>query len=659
MVLTLDTLLAHATLEQAPTLAWRFVWAYVAGGAVIALGLAALAAAVPPLRSLAPGWADPAPAMALTGWAFYGIPVAERLHQAATTAANARVALGVTVAGLVAYGLAAVVFRRLMGSTTDGAPAAALGLTAWTAAAGLAVNRNLVNYPLEPRALMLDALVVALAVGLAFAVRRLGASRGMGLTAALLALVALLGPPSASTPSAGPDRAHEDQPDLILILVDTLRYDVFRSVVEETPEGAAFRRHLSDAAWFDQAIAAAPWTAPSMGSILTGLYPQEHGYTAMGHGLDPNRPLRPLAPGTQTLAARARARGYHTEGVVTNPLLHPISGIARGFTRYELLAGATTKLPYLTVLSRLGWLDEEYYQPATQMLRYIGGRLHQLTDVGSLFLWLHFMDPHEPLFAHPKLPAEASPPELDPIERLYRDEVRYTLQRLSELFDLLEDHGRFEDSLLILVSDHGEMFLSDNHDNGTPDRDGTPKRVGHGHALYDELMHVPLVIRPPGGLPEERRLDILTSHVDLFDTAVDMLRLYDPRERARRLANPDAFPPQGNRLSLAPWLQVEPADLPAPERWALLGGNQQGRPQRGLRDAANKLILYSDDRHPELYDLQEDPEELRNIARSQDLGPWLDHLEAEWKRLETAEDTPAVAIDDAMRRRLEALGYVQ
>ena len=201
-----------------------------------------------------------------------------------------------------------------------------------------------------------------------------------------------------------------DRPHLVLLVVDTLRQDVFRDVVATTPEGEAFRSSLGNAAWFENVIATSPWTAPSMASILTGLYPIEH-------GMERNWSERRLSVGrlsssVPTLAEALRDEGYATHALVTNGFLHPRSGIHRGLEAYRMLFGPTGHHPLLAPAVRLGLLEFPPYLAAGGVRRALARRLPWLLAEGRpLFLWVHTMDPHHPLAAHPELVEEAPAPE--------------------------------------------------------------------------------------------------------------------------------------------------------------------------------------------------------------------------------------------------------
>ena len=122
---------------------------------------------------------------------------------------------------------------------------------------------------------------------------------------------------------------------------------------------------------------------PSLRTLMTGLHPQEHGFQASGVD-DPSRPLTPLPDSVPTLAEHLQQQGYWTEAIGTNPLLQPISGIARGFERYEILSGPTVTLPPLTVLARMGLVEKVYYQQANAVRRRLAQRLGPIAAaVGS------------------------------------------------------------------------------------------------------------------------------------------------------------------------------------------------------------------------------------------------------------------------------------
>ncbi len=637
-----DALLAWLTLGYPVPARLGLVAWYPAAGAAVALTVAAAVR----LRRRSAGATELA---AATAALLYAPAVVERLTHLLSVrlGTTAGTAVGI-VAGLAGIGLWLELMRRL-GGTVPGLLLAALAM-----AVGLALNRNLISLPTEPLALVADGLVVTAAVVLAWTARRAGGgwvvlAVGVAAAAVVGLRAASLGPrfdAAAGSPTA---EAPKSAPNLLLVIVDTLRDDVFRAVVDETEEGRSFRRALGDAVWFTNAVAAAPWTPPSVGSILTGLYPEEHGFNRR-QGSDSSRPLRRLADSVTTLAEHLRDRGYLTSAIATNPFLQRESGIAQGFLRFESLQDATAKLPLLTALRRAGLIETELYQGAERVRRRLGRQLGSLArSERPFFLWLHLMDPHLPLRRHPDLEPERVTAEIPEIDRLYRDEVRWALRELGDTFELLKSYGLWDDTAAVVVSDHGEMMLSDRRFRGHAWQRKKVRRHGHGHALYRELVRVPLVVRLPAGGRGggDREVDALTSHVDLPHTLTDLLGV-------------ERMPLPGDRVSLEPWLR-------APERrrggrsWALVGATQEAPEQWAVHTGSFKLIDYpGGERPPELYSLNHDPGERRNLAgrRPETVARLRELLADRLQTLLPSPDGEALDVDDELRRRLEALGYL-
>ena len=661
-----DELLAVLTLGFAVPLETRHVVAYVALGAAGSLVwlIVALARRHSSGGPRPDGWA----AFAVGAAGIYAPAIFERVYHVLGHRNAAAPGIATALLAVVGYGIWIAVLWRAAGGRRGagqaGSVAPALGAAG--AAVGLAVNRNLVDLPLEPLALAADAGVLTGTLGLAFLARKAGVLRAVAVLAGLAAIVAgavtlgrggasspatpAEGAPAAGAPAAGAPAAGDRPPNLVLVIIDTLRQDSFANVVRYTEEGRTFRKAMAGSAWFSRAVAAAPWTVPSVGSIMTGLYPKEHGFHS-APVKSPSRPLRPLAETVPTLAQKLERRGYWTEAIGTNPLLQPVSGIARGFAHYEILSGPTVKLPPLTALLRLGLLGVDNYQEAGSVRRRLSQRLGPMTaSAKPIFLWLHLMDPHSPLKSHRGLTPDPRVATYDEPRRLYHDEVRYALRELTSMLRMLRDHGLWRDTVLVVVSDHGEMFPADGHDVGVTTLDRTrPKLYGHGHAMYAELVNVPLVIRPPGGLPKSRRVTTLTSHVDMHDTILDLLD-----HKGERIG--------GERVSLAPWLGVE-APVPAPRsrKRVLIGANQHGPKQRALRTHRFKLIDYLLSSRPsELYNSMADRGERRDLASldPRRLARLERSLENAWEELPEAPPADPAELDAETLKRLKALGYV-
>ncbi|MDA8018487.1 MAG: sulfatase [Thermoanaerobaculia bacterium] len=557
----------------------------------------------------------------------------------------------------IAFGPVAILVLLIFGSSRWGErlPGFIPALVGFAASAGLAIHRNVVDVDFSFDSLHLDVGIMACAVFTGWALASRGRRRWIVATMSAVVLVLLA---REVKPDALPDRVAEPPEgakDLILIVADTLRHDVFRKVLEETPEGAAFQQRFGHAVHFDRLTAVAPWTVPSMGSVLTGLYPSQHGFGRLSRA--PAR-LQRLDAGVPTLATRLRNRGYRTIAWVANPILYPETGINRGFDSYRLLQPATTKLPLLTLYASLGWVEEELYQPADALVDLLAQSTAQLEEASPFFLWLHLMDPHKPYRYHEGLtpPVGAEFPGED--EALYFGEVRFTLAQLTRIVEELNRAGLWHDAAVVFVADHGEMFSSDERQTGSKSHTGEPRNTGHGNGLYAELIHVPLVIRPPGGLDRTVHVDRPVSHVDLYDTFGDLIGVDLPP------------PSEGARYSVEPWIQAtelqgEPAD-DAVRPWSVSGFLQHKPPQRALVGRQLKVIDFEGDR-AELYDLEADPWERHDLSnqRVEAIVEGLKLLDAYWLSIdgsrrdgESAAEGEGVELDEETRRRLEALGYL-
>ena len=638
--LGLDLGLMRLTLGYVVGLDAGSVLAYLIVGAVLAmLAQAALVLSGAPAGAVGTG-------LAMAAALLYLPAIVERADHVLVAVQMPVRAVVALVAGACAYlgwlGLLRLLCVSVRWTLTLGALSAALAL---------AVNRNLAPGAFSAEALVLDGAIAVAAAALALALgpRLRGSARAAAGAVAVAAFAVLVGfiprEPLDQRPTAGGD-------NLFLVVIDTLRLDVFEDVVARTPEGKRFARALEGATWFDNAIAIAPWTVPSMGSILTGLYPSEHGFLSPG---GPRAAIPPLAPQVETLAQRLQLQGYHCEGLVTSLYLRPGTGMERGFAHYELVEGARDRLPLLAAMTRAGLIRAQLYQPAASVQQRFAQRLAKLQGRRTpLFFFLHLLDPHVPLHPHPELPAEAAGPALPADERLYRQEVRYTLGQIAEMIELLEAEGLLSNSVVAVTSDHGELFSSDERFGRRQGDRAAARLEGHGAALYGELLRVPLLVRPPAGhqARRSRHTDALASHVDLVPTFLELLGL---------VARPGA-----ERFSLAGAIAGSPESASerasAPSGVNVAGLNPAIPAQLALRNRRYWLIHYLAGEQPdELFDLAADPEERSNLAAEQPelLAAVRAQLEQArpWMTPPPALPAPA-ALDEATRRRLKALGYL-
>lgn len=411
------------------------------------------------------------------------------------------------------------------------------------------------------------------------------------LIAALLLALGLAA--CADDPAAA--RARRGGPDVVLVVVDTLRADHLASLGHELPTDAPLARFLDQATLFENCWAPAPWTLPSTASILSGLHPLRH--RAFAHG---DR----LGDDALTLAESLAAGGWRTLGLSHNHNVGELTGFAQGFERFETFGGRAVAYPDASELvsTALDWLDESpartflYLQPMnvhgpykvpephrddllgrapTPGFAYYGKRMAGILREGRV----EWRD-------------NVRPEYLRSLEEQYDTAVRYTLAQVAELFEQLDRRGRFDDALVILTADHGEELF----EHGG---------FSHGYGLHRETLHVPLMIKLPGQRTPLRR----DEHVSLTDVAPTLLEL---------LALP--APVDGDGRSLAGRLRPDPEPLPDGDRALLFHVDWKKRcVGRALQWGRWKLVDLEHDYSGRgatrlLYDLANDPREEHDLA---------------------------------------------
>jgi arylsulfatase len=451
--------------------------------------------------------------------------------------------------------------------------------------------------------LLLGALAaVALGVGVARLCYRGGGVLAMaGTLVVVLAATALVGAmtdrtqPPAVTRTGPPGGA--GKPNIIMIVADTLRADA--AVWSRGQGGRSGMAQLSkDGVVFERAYAQASWTRPSIASILTAQYPSVHGTV---HKMDF------LPDSALTLAEALKARGYWTAAFTTNINVAPIFNFQQGFDEFRYLEpsfyfGATDSATKLAVYKGLRAAREKvsstmwvhnYFQDAAVVDANVEDWLASRPPE-PFFLFIHYMDPHDPYFERPynghgvarvSTPNPA-PERAEELHDLYRGGVRYLDGYLQDLVERLQKSGLYDRSIIALTADHGEEF----REHGG---------WWHGTTLYEEQLHVPLIIKraaepSPGG----QRADVART-IDLAPTLV----------AAAGLPVPDPF--QGIDLFQGvvndPLLAEE--DLEGNQLTSIYAGDWKlitanvGNP-RGLAPI-------------ELYNLSDDPQERTNLAASE------------------------------------------
>ncbi len=394
--------------------------------------------------------------------------------------------------------------------------------------------------------------------------------------------------------------------DLILVTIDTLRYDrvgVDGGPHDVTPTIDQLGQH---GVVFQDATAHAPLTLPSHASILTGRFPASHGvHDNAGFALPATIP---------TLATVLRAAGYHTAAFVSSFVLRRATGLARGFDIYnDQFEGSGRSHLSLSSLERRG---PAVARDASEWLA---------SAPGPRFVWVHFYDPHAPYDA-PEAFAAKFP------GRPYDAEVATADFALSTLLAGLSPERRAE-TIVVVTGDHGESL-------------GEHGESEHGILLYDATLHVPLILEGPG-LPRGAIVKRQVRHVDLLPTLTELLGVAS------------ASPVDG--VSLSPlWkesAQGRSGDAPVSYAESRFGELHFGwSPLRSARDGRWKFISGPD---AELFDLKDDPGERANLraARPDTAAGLARALDSLVPQAPASAQAPA-ALDTDTAERLRSLGYV-
>ncbi|MCA9726152.1 MAG: sulfatase-like hydrolase/transferase [Candidatus Eisenbacteria bacterium] len=432
--------------------------------------------------------------------------------------------------------------------------------------------------------------------------------------AALAAILALL------SPGCG----WEERPHLILlVIVDTLRADHLGCYGDRDIETPNIDRLAARGTVYDNAMSAVPVTLPSISTILTGAYPLQHGIRDNG--------VFALGESWETLPERLATAGFRTAGFVSADVLSHDHGIGQGFetydddmsARYETyqplmksiedqLQGVERRAP-LTVDKALEWAEE-----------------HKNEDA---FLLVHLFDPH--------LPRDPPPEYRDRYpDRLYDGEIAAVDHEIGRLLSGLSQSWPESETLTILMADHGEGLLDHEEEF-------------HGVLLFQETMHVPLIVAGPD-VPAGQRIESVVRTADIPATVCGLVGIAPPPHSigaplpGLTLSDGTAGESRRGRFDNLAYLETFRARLS--HGWC---------EQRGLRTPRWKLISGAT---LQLYDLRADPGEKTDLAASQpavrdSLAALMDAVALQ--SLEHGrEEAVGRTISQEERDRLFSLGYV-
>lgn len=438
--------------------------------------------------------------------------------------------------------------------------------------------------------------------------------------------------PAAETPEAAALRRGLGGIGVVLVVLDAAQAHHLHCYGYPSATTPEIDRLAADGIVFESHYTPAVFTYAAMAAMWTSRPPDEGGGAWLAEGILPS--------GLLTLAELLTAQGIRTAGFVANPSAGPAFGLDRGFA--ELLR-----------LYREPWTVGP--PPSADVF---SGPLHRWLEGAKppYFVYAHVREPHMPYaapFAGPDAPLppeakhqgfwdgvnrgdrEATPAELDHLVRLYDGNLRTADRAVGALRARLEGLGLWDRVVVIVTADHGEAL----HEHG---------HVGHNQQVYEESVHVPLILRLPKGLGLRGvRRHALTSHLDLAPTVADLMGVLGKGGSDR------AF----HGRSLLPALFADPPPS------AVASRTTGDRPVYALRTGPHKYIFDRTAGREELYDLEEDPGEQRDLAADsplltavyrQMLGQWLAGV-----RREARLEARAPPLDERDAESLRALGYLR
>lgn len=442
-------------------------------------------------------------------------------------------------------------------------------------------------------------------------------------------------------------------PNVLLISIDTLRADHLGCYGYGRETSPAIDRIAREGALFEQHVSSSSWTLPTHAALFTGIYDSGHGCTDVDKALEPR---------FETIAERFQANGYATAGFFAGPFLHPAFGFGQGFDLYADCTsyGATVDAAKPEDWAKDGAANKASHQDVANPRTFDAfQRWFVAHEDQPFFAFLHLWDVHydftppppydemfdpgytgwvtgENFFFDERIGPGMAKRDLEHLIALYDGEIAWTDTYVAKVRAELERAGVLEDTVIVITSDHGTEFF----EHGWK---------GHRTTLYDEVVHVPLVVRYPKSIPAGVRVAAQTRSVDVAPTILALCDLGELRDVSGE--------------SLVPVLS-DPARRAGPGARAISELDSVGRSLISVRDRDWKVIGDRLRATARTYDRRTDPREQRPIedlaspfavAAAQALelaGLELQRL-AEAHAGESAGSAPPAGV----QRHLQDLGY--
>jgi len=403
-----------------------------------------------------------------------------------------------------------------------------------------------------------------------------------------------------SVPSYAAPLAKENQQNVLLITIDTLRPDRLSCYSTDYCQTPNIDALASKGVVFEKAFAHTPTTLASHVSIMLGTTPLHHGIHQNANFV--------LAEDFLTLAEHLKNKGYSTGAFIGAFPLDSRFGLSQGFDVYDEAYPSKSASAFVfpernarqVIHSALDWLEKQN---------------------SPWFSFVHIWDPHAPY----------SPPE--PFSETFKDdpysgEVAYVDSEIKKLFEGLENKGLLDNTLVVLTADHGESL-------------GEHGESTHGYFAYNSTIWVPLIMAGPG--IKAARIDEYVSHIDIFPTICDFLGL----EKPSFLQGVSLLPLMDGKKWAKRGIYFESLVAHYSRGWAPLQGYIQ----------ENKKFI--DSPLMEFYDLEADFLEQNNLAQKMDLGSQKKNMDSLVNDLTSSQKIQnPQRMDSETREKLRSLGYI-
>ncbi len=451
----------------------------------------------------------------------------------------------------------------------------------------------------------------------------------------------------------------EESENILLITIDTQRADHFGCYGNEKILSPAIDRYAAEGVMFRYCIAQSPLTLPSHTSIMTSTYPFYHGVRTNGHSAQSS---------LTTLAEVLGGAGYRTAAFVSAFVLDDRFGLDQGFEVYNgnfdkihlnFLSNFMKNSIYQGIVQHLGLMREDYLQrrganTTDNAIAWLEAHREE-----PFFVWVHYFDPHSPwdpispydslyaryidrsvegearIFAQEQEKETRIPwIQIEKMKSLYMGEVTYTDYQIGRLRDALVDMGLAEKTLVVITADHGESFAENNY-------------WGHGGAVNEPSIHIPLIWSRPGRIPEGVVKEGLCESVDIMPTILDYLGI----EGDSAMHGKSLLPFMTNGYEL-------------PERSGYSEAIGTHDVEKGIRALVTrnwKYTYHAGDGSEKLFLLREDPGEEHDLLSThpEKAGEMKEELLSIMRSLASVDTTQAGEMDAETRNALRALGYVQ